>query len=540
MARSPKAAVILCIMLVAWMASTWAWAFDGIQDKEARAYALAQKAATASGREKVELLDESIELSPEVPVFHFRRGTAELPNVVGSFEHYAAGVKAYARNFLWSVSLWGLLYMSALGALALSLLVIALMRFFMDLPLILHELNENKAKLILPLIVIALSAISPLFLVAGLLMLSWRYLGGTGKFVAIVSLALIIFSPLVLRTADMFFSSSGAPMRAVAYANENRDASFAIQMLRGGEGFEERFSYALALKQSGRIGEAIDIYREMSEDSPDARLYANLGNAYVAAGRGSQAKEAYQKALALGPSAALLFNLSQVYRDSLDFPTGDKYYDQALRMDTDRVSELTTRAGKSESLYVVDIPLTRAELWAFAQRQAKPLLSLSTLGPVVDSAAAIALFIASIVLDRVFSVRAFRCVDCGKVFCSRCTDPRDNRCKECYVQYKEDSSPQARVRRMIAENERKAKRRSALKVLSFLPPGIAQTYAGGMLEGLIFMWIALFCVLALVLNPLFKAGMAWASHGWMSVPLAAALAVTYAVSIMTANRKAAG
>ena len=95
-----------------------------------------------------------------------------------------------------------------------------------------------------------------------------------------------------------------------------------------------------------------------------AQIRTNLGNAYISLGRHDDAKGAYETALEHGRSAITLYNLSQVYRDELNYPVGDKYYDEALAEDRALVTSFTPRAGKTPNRLVVDMTFGWRKLWS--------------------------------------------------------------------------------------------------------------------------------------------------------------------------------
>jgi tetratricopeptide (TPR) repeat protein len=509
----------------------------GLSSDEPYSYSLMNKAQTAENR--LDLTNEAVKLSPDVPALYSKLAWTTLPNVVESLNLYIKCIDAYKKNFWWQMSLAGFLFVAILSSLILALAIIALITFFKDLPLIVHDINETKARIIIPLLLIPLSFTGPLFFITVALMMAGIYMRKASKLVIYIALILTIASPFLLRLSDMFYSASTPKLRAIAYVNEGRDNMYGIEILKGREDFESRFSYALALKREGRLNDAIAIYKDMLEKNPEARVQTNLGNAYVAASNYAAAKSTYKKALDMEQHPTVLYNLSQVYRALLDSETGDKYYDDAAKLDEAMVSEFTAIAGTHPNRFVIDRTLTNSELWEIATGGAKKVTNISHLPSKTAAAVGVVLLILFVIIDKMTISRAFKCSDCGKVICHYCTENKKwgARCRDCHTQFKEDTSPQARVRRMLKGNEQRDKVRNIVRILSFAPPGIAHVYSGKALTGLLLLWPTLFCILALVINPLFSTGLSVFSHGFLTLPLVVLLSCLYVLKTLGVNSR---
>ena len=73
------------------------------------------------------------------------------------------GIRAYERNFWWLVSIAGLAFISLTSSFIVVLLLVAGIRFFMDSPLLSHDIIENKKKSLIILSLVPLSLAGPLF-----------------------------------------------------------------------------------------------------------------------------------------------------------------------------------------------------------------------------------------------------------------------------------------------------------------------------------------------------------------------------------------
>jgi len=328
-------------------------------------------------------------------------------------------------------------------------------------------------------------------------------------------------------------------VRALVDVNEGRDNTLSLDTLGAREDFASTFSYAVALKREGRAEEAVGILDRLIEENTDHRLYNNLGNVYVAMGRRDLAKAAYLKAIEQGESVTTLYNLSQIYRDELNFENGDKYFKQAQGISKARVSVFTARNAKHYNRMVFDETLTFEELKSVALKsETRNSVRGFPNGTVIPAGLAAAMLVLFVILDKTLANRAFRCKNCGKVACALCAEG-DKMCADCQSKLAEDdnSSPKSRVRRMLQANRQKDKQMTIIRGLAFTPPGIAQVYSGRLLSGFIYMWLFSFAIIILVLDPFMSTGLAGGSHGWLWLIMAPLIVLVYYVSITTVNRR---
>lgn len=515
----------------------------GLRSDYPHSYALMLKAGKAgSAREKQAFLTEALTLSPDLPGLYFALARASMPDISESIGYLVRGAKVYSKNFWWSMNLKGLLYVCLMLSLLFAVALTGVLRFFQDLPLIAHDMSENKAKLLLLPVALLPAALGVMGLIAGLLFLSGFYVKKKNRAVFYFTVLLLLLSPLFIRIANTYFSSPSPELRAVVAVNEFRDNGFAVRTLQQSTGFLPRFSYATALKREGRIRESIGIFSSLAEERPGAKVYTNLGNAYVAAGRYDKAKEAYNNALRYGRSAVTLYNLSQVHRDEFDYSTGDKYYDEALAADRNLVTGFTEIAGKTPNRLVVDETFPKEELEKFAEENRGRVINVYPVSPYAASATGAVLLVLFALLDKAITCRAYRCSRCGQVACRKCTTRKGsgrNICQECYrLQVAPDAeTPQARVARILSSSEQKNRAMAVMRVLSFAPPGIVQVYSGRVFSGFVYLWLFLFAVITLALNPLFTTGMAFFSHSWLTPLMVLAFVIPYLISIITTQRR---
>jgi tetratricopeptide (TPR) repeat protein len=515
---------------------------NGNRSNPAYSLSLVQRASDAASKEdRLALLSRAIQISPDLPSLYFTYAWEKMPDILGGLGAVMDGLKAYAKNFWWSLSLGGLIYISLMVSFLLAAAIIAFMRLAIDLPLLTHDINERKYKLFLPLIPLSASAAGPLGFVATALFISGLYMKKNQKFLVYMVLVFIALSPVALDVADMFYSASAPRSRALVDVNQWRGNDFALDVLKDAKDPKERFTYGLALKRSGAAREAIMVFNELAQSGFDFRAYVNLGNAYVAAGRHDYAKQSYEAALEKEPQDTItLYNLSQVYRDELNYQVGDTYYDQAMKADRDLIATFIPLQGKHYNRLVVDETLTTWDLLVYIWKHSIQIFQLSPWPRWTVSAMAVGMLFLFMLFDRAMRYRAYRCKQCGKIACARCAGEarRVKLCHECHESSRrEEESPRARVARMLRANEAKNKLMDRIRLLSFAPPGMAQTYSRRPLTGFFYLWLFCFAVILLILNPFFKAGLAGSSHWWLWVPAIVLVIVLYVMTITSIGRR---
>lgn len=509
----------------------------GLTGNEPYAYALVKKAGESSATKRAELLDAALRVSPDSPGLYFVLAKGALPNFLQAIDYAVRGVKAYGRSFWWKRSLYGILYSGLLASLALSLAFSALIRLPRDLPLLARDIADDKRKLILVFMLVPLSALGPMFFVSWTLCLMGLYLKRADRAVAYLALALLIVSPVYLGPADLLMSAPSPELRAIVAVNEGKDNSHALDVLKDARDFESGFSYALALKREGRYEEAIAVYEEILRKRSDRRVYNNMGNAYMALGNKGAAKESYGKALEPGPAIATLYNLSQLYRDALDFKTGDGYFAEAQKADRELVSRYMAVASNNPNRFVADETLSEEDILRFAKRRPVSRLNPFTINPYAASFAGFSLIVLFLFVSGRTERRAIRCSKCSTIVGGKRKAEWGNLCGDCYrslVQMK-TLDVKDRVARLLSVNERDKRNRRINRALSFAPPGFVQIYEGRLLVGLLYLWVFLWPAMSLLLSPLFSTGLHGYPHIWLAPVCIALMALVYAVSVLSAN-----
>jgi len=518
----------------------------GLKNNEPYSYVLIKKAHADPSRAK-SLLTEAIKYSPDLPPAYFEMARISFsPSAKGIFEsldYTVKGFKAYKENFWWMMSISGLFTASLTLSFVVALALVLAVRFFIDTPLLSHDIKENKKKILIALLLVPLSFLGPLFFMTGSLLLLGLYFRGMNKAVVYASILFLLLSPFCLRMINMFLSAPAPELRAVSAVNESRDNKYASSILKNKDDFTSLFSYGLALKREGRYEEAIAAYKKLLASYPDSRAYVNLGSCYVRVNDMAAAKDSYKKSIELKPLASAYYNLSQVSRETLDFAKGEEYFNEAIKLNSESVSQFSSTASRNPNRFVIDETLPMSALWKYAKDSAPSgseikISPLNSASSVIVSIALLALFC---IIDVGFKHKAYRCRRCGVILCGKCGKGKlwGEMCSLCYKSLIKLDALDSRmmVAKQLEVQEFQKKKRRIVSFLSFAPPGIAHIYWGRILSGTLFLWLFLFLLLLILLRPLFSTGLSLFSHSWITIPALVIMALLYLISNIDARRR---
>jgi len=507
----------------------------GLSNTEAYSYLLIQKARENKGHAR-ELLESAKRYSPDLPAVYFELARQSFSlSTEGIFEgidYVRQGLNAYKRNFWWEFNLAGELYISLLISYILSLLIIAAIRFPLEQQLFSHDIMEDRRKGLFFLAWLVLSLFGFLAFLAGALFLIGLYFRKEDRIVVYMAFLSLLFSPLLIRTADMFFVPPSPELRAIVAVNEGKDNQYALSVLKADKDFPSAFSYALALKRERDSMEAVQIYKKLLAQSANPLVLTNLGNAYYALKDVAMAKESYISAVGIKPLPAALYNLSQVYRETLDFAEGDESFLEAAKLDNEAVSRFVSLSGKNPNRFVVDETLPISDFWAYARGggRSRGLSFILAAG----------LIPAFFLLNKRIKVRAHRCKRCGAIFCGRCarTLMQGEMCPRCYTFLikVEELDARERIASILSVYQIQTRRRRTVKLLSHAVPGIGQIYSGRVLTGLLFLWLFLFPVTVLVMSRHPFAELSPFTQGWLEPPAILFIGLAYLFSIVHVRR----
>ena len=485
----------------------------GIRNDDTYSYVLMAKARDDKAH-AVELLRKAVLHSPDLPAVYFALSKAVFSfsedGILNSVDYVIQGINAYYRNFWWSFTFIGSVVFSLVFSFAVAFALIVIVRLFTDIPLVTHDIEETSSRAAIPVILMLISLASPLLFIAGALILLGLYMKKYDRFTVYLFLVFLVLYPVFFKMATMYVgASSSGVLKAIVNVNEGRDNNYAIARLKEGKDYASLYSYALALKRNGRFEEAIAVYRKLLAQRKDPRLYVNLGNCYVGLynfdeGKRSfiqEAAESYNAAVNIKPLASAYYNLSQVSRETLDFPAGERYFMSALTADRVAVAGYRAIAGRNVNRFVIDETLMPSELWDFAfdRNYTSSSVGFAAVPPSAVSLMAIVLAVLFYLLDGLWHQRAFRCRKCGTILCFKCEKRLmwGEMCPQCFgsLVKLDELEVKERVSWLLGIYEQQRKHRDTMKVLSFFLPGLPYVYAGKILAGFLFLWPFLFVLL---------------------------------------------
>lgn len=520
----------------------------GLTNSENYSYFLIQKSKENPARAK-EILKEALKYSPNLPAVYFELSKDSFSftseEMYESLDYLLKGIGAYQRNFWWSFSIAGSLFMSLIISFIISMIIIIFVRLPHDLPLFSHDVMEQKARILILFVLI--SAITgPLITIGGILIIPGLYLKKRDRALVYLYLFFLLVSPWLFKATSMFLhASSSETMKAIVQVNESKDNRFALSVLRNAEDKIARFSYALALKREGRYEEAMAIYNSLLTENPDPKVFNNLANCYVAINDLENAKQFYEKAIQMKPLVSTYYNLSQVSRRTLDFDKGEEYFLSAQGLDHESVSRFHAIFSLNPNRFVIDAVLPISAIWKYSFEDANRIstFGLSTIPTKTMPFTAILLGILFFILNGRIKHRAHRCKKCGTVLCSKCEKRVlwGSMCSQCYrslVKIHEIDSRE-RISRIQTLYKYQTKRRIAMNILSFILPGSAPIYAGNILRGLLFLWPSLFLLFVFVMQRVFVLETPHFYHLWLNWSFLLLMAIVYLLSILITRRRLA-
>jgi tetratricopeptide (TPR) repeat protein len=522
----------------------------GIINSEPYSYLLI-KEARANDAKADSILKKALRYSPDLPDVYFELSRSNFSfspeGIFKAVDYTLQGVTAYKRNFWWLFTMVGSLFTSAILAIVGSIIVIILVRLPVDLPLLSHNIKEEKNKALLLLILISALA-GPLFLVGGILIIIGLYMKKWDRVSVYLYLVFLLVSPWLLNTVSTFFNApASSEIKAVVQVNESKGNRYALSILKGRDRPVELFSYALAMKREGGYNEAINIYNELIANRPGPKLYNNLANCYVAINDIEKAKELYRKSIQLQPLTTAFYNLSEVSRETLDFEKGDEYFLSAQRLDRGAVSMFRTIFSRNPNRFVIDENLPMSTIWGYAEEKATKasIMGLLIVPPAVMPVIALLMVILFYIFTGRFKHTAYRCKRCGTIMCNKCEKRIlwGHMCSQCYRSLikLDELDAKERIARLLAVYEYQKRRRDIIKVISFIMPGSGQIYAGNVLYGLLFLWPFLFLLFIPITNLIFVPETSYFSHTWLSLCSLLLMLVVYFVSnVLTRRRLAKG
>jgi len=498
----------------------------GIRNSDAYSYFLIEK-SRENPAQREDILKEALKFSPELPAVYFELSKANFSfstrRMYRAYNYIIEGIEAYEKNFWWTFTVASSLFLGLIASFLISVVIIIFIRLTGDLPLFIHDIMEHKNRifLLLPIIISALTG--PLLLIGSILIVLGLYLRRIDKIVVYLYLFFLFLSPWIMKASSIAFNvPSSSLIKAVVEVNESRDYRYALSVLGNSEDEVALSSYAIALKREGNYKEAIDINNKLIARNPDPTLYNNLANCYVGENDLEKAIQLYQKSIQMKPLVSAYYNMSQALRRTLNLVQGEDYFLYAQKLDPDSITGFQEVSSQNPNRLVVDETLPISDLWEYALKRSKKVsqFGLSIVPPTIMSFLAFFIVVLFYILNKRIKPRAYRCKKCGAILCNRCVRRIlwGNMCLRCYRSlfklYELDA--RERITRLQTVYEYQMRRRNVLRVMSFLLPGSAHTYAGYVLKGFFILWPFLFFLSVFVISSIFVIGMPYFPHLWLN------------------------
>jgi hypothetical protein len=151
----------------------------GIINSEPYSYLLI-KEARANDAKADSILKKALRYSPDLPAVYFELSRSNFSfspeGIFKSVDYILQGITAYERNFWWLFTMAGSLFTSAILAIVGSIIVIIFVRLPVDLPLLSHDIREEKNKALLLLLIPVSALAGPVFLMGGILIIIGLYM----------------------------------------------------------------------------------------------------------------------------------------------------------------------------------------------------------------------------------------------------------------------------------------------------------------------------------------------------------------------------
>lgn len=517
----------------------------GLRNNIYLSYQLIEKAHDEPDKART-YADEAVLYSPDLPAGYFHLAwitmTESPKGFLEGLNYLIQGFSAYKRNFWWTFTLSGVLYMSILITIVPTVFLIILVRLPLDLPLINHEIREDGKHLVIFILVFFLSIMGPLFFLAAMLLLVSFYFQKGNIIFTYTIFGLLILLPLLLKPVEIFFSAALSPeVKAIVAVNQGNDNSYALNILPGKEDRDELFTLGLAQKRDGKIDEAIATYDKILGKYPDdPRVLNNLANCYAILGKYAEAKAINEKALKSKPMASVYYNLSQISRELLLFDEGDRYFDEARKIDPDAVAEYRSVASMKPNRSYVDLTLNNGEIWkyAFGKRGRHPdTLTIIPLWltPIVG----IMVFSSLFIFSRMKRNKAYSCKRCGVIICHKCERSLKwgSMCHDCFTALVSlEKDPRDRIAKIMTVYDKKRSKRSVIMLLSFLFPGLHLVYARKIVKGAVLLFLFLLPPVVYIVSGLNDFPIYPFSQSWLFFILVPLMPFIYIMNIILTRR----
>jgi tetratricopeptide (TPR) repeat protein len=448
------------------------------------------------------------ELSPDLPLPYFYLSRTHLSfspkSLRKASEYLMETARTFPRHFWWSFHTTGMVAMSIYLAFYIAFIAFFFALLFSRLSLFIHDVIENKSRILLLLPSIVLVFFGPIFGIIALILSFWIYLKDREKNVIYVCISILILLVLLLPLYSSFLGASyDKPLRDIVRINKGIYTGESAEILNDQTEYEALFSRALYMKRRGFYKKAISMYRKLLDQKNDAKILNNIANSYVGLGNYHKAVEYYNDALKIKKMASAYYNLSQLYREVFNFIDAEDYYQQAVRIDPQMVNFYNSIRGGSVNQLVMDETFNNKTFWSLAFKRSpdyKTSLFLGRMLTFTNRGFSIMLagflIFALYLYNRKASYGAYRCRRCGAIRCSECEKriSREDVCITCFktlVKVSELGSKE-RIERIIEIQRYRDSRNRHFKFLTAIVPGSGHVFYGWPVYGFIIMLLCTF------------------------------------------------
>jgi Flp pilus assembly protein TadD len=496
----------------------------------------------AGDREKAELaFRRAVELAPGLPDGHYGRASVLLKGgplgVVPSLKAMATGLVAYLPTARGQLRSSVMVVSAGLLAAFLVLWAVSLTLLLRHGGLLRHDLEEwlgpaQSRSASLALFLLALLLPLAAFQGWGWLSLWWLavlfpYFNRSEKVLSVAIVAVTIVVGPALESLERWSVTARNPLYQAAMVavegKPNRREAAVLEAAATAEPEDRDLAYLLgsAWRRAGRVDGAAALYRELlARDPGDAVARNNLANLEFAHGRYQSALDRYREGSQSGGPpevvATSLYNLSIAHLEKFEYQAFNEAKAAADRLAPGRVAEYDRWKYQSGDYAVVDLGLTRDDVWAKYAGVAEGVgvRNVSTVGGTARSAfrleslanrftaaAGVFVLVALAVSLLRGGGKAFtvHCSRCGDAFCRHCHLGKvvGELCSQCHHLFvvRDGVSGPARNRKMLDVQAEELRRSRVFRVLSVLSPGTGHLYARQTLLGLVLV-IAWYSVIA--------------------------------------------
>jgi tetratricopeptide (TPR) repeat protein len=337
----------------------------------------------------------------------------------------------------------------------------------------------------------------------------------------------------------------------------DHDLSAALVAWQGSDPDEALYPFTLG-SQARRGGDFDRAERELTRAAVlrprTPWILTNLGNVQFAREDYDRARQSYEAAAAIDPSAVEPhYNLAQVYTKQLLFTEATREQAKASGLAFGRVRDFSRISAPQLNRTVMDATPPVEELWGLARRHASEmgmaalegnrwLSFVATLQPAAPFSMLFlpALFLLSAAIGQIGGRRlaTLHCSNCQTVVCRRCVHRMQQRafCADCFHSVRDLKSTEF-TRLLLSKRDRSSARRRTVgqAIVTLLVPGAGQMLRGASLSGFLAILIMVTAALLVIpggalvpsLDVLPIPGNEWGKR----LPLLVLFVITYAITV---------